>query len=440
MADHPAGPARCTGPAVEAGTACPAPDLAALDLDLVDRIDGPIGLAVSGGSDSVALALLLTEARPTRDFTLLTVDHGLRAEAAAECAAVAALAARLGRPCIILRVTGTPRGSVQAWAREARYGLFAEAAAAHGLAAVATGHTMDDQAETLLMRLARGSGLRGLGAMRPDTRHHGVRIVRPLLSLRREALRQMLHARGVTWTDDPSNADPAYERIAMRRLAAPLATAGLTPESLAAAAAHLARASAFVDGEAEALLQRCVRTARTGGLAVDRALWCAAHEEVRLRALAHAVAVTGGSAAPPAFATLAEADRVIAAGGTTTLGRVVVRSNARAAQIWRERRGIVPVTLAPGATAEFDGRYRVTAAQDGAPVRVAAAGPAARRWVCPADIPAAAETMPALFDASGLAAYPLIGVRRRDWPQLSVVVEPLREAARFGPLRYITGQ
>ncbi|WP_162408839.1 tRNA lysidine(34) synthetase TilS [Acuticoccus sediminis] len=405
-----------------------------LDLALIDSVDGAIGLAVSGGGDSVALAVLLAEARPYRTFTVLTVDHGLRPEAAEECRFVADIAARLGFPCLALEANGPPVGSLQTWAREARYTAIAEAANAHGLAAIATGHTLDDQAETLLLRLARGSGLRGLAAMRPDAAHHGIRILRPLLAARREELRDALRQRGIPWRDDPSNENTAYDRIAMRELAPALAGVGLTAERLAATAAHLARASDLVDGLVADLLSAAMRRTPVGAVVLSVAPWAGVHEEVRLRALAEAVRIAGGLDFPPRFETLAAAATALLRGQATTLGRCRAVSRGGSIVLWRERRGIEAVTVAPGESAVFDGRYRVTVPAGMRPVRVAAAGSTGREWAARlwrhspqrAVLMEAAMTTPAIHLCDQVVALPTMAVRRRDWPANGANVRPER--------------
>lgn len=187
----------------------------------------PVGLAVSGGSDSLALLVLAAgwAARQKAGLIAFTVDHGLRPEAAAEAASVATVAARFGIPHRTIPLTGlAPR---QASLRRARHAVLAAALKEAGGQLMLTGHTADDQAETFLLRARQGSGWYGLAGMRrlslspvwPEGA--GVWLARPLLSLRRQALRGELAGQGLGWADDPSNADTAYERVRMRaRLAA----------------------------------------------------------------------------------------------------------------------------------------------------------------------------------------------------------------------------
>jgi tRNA(Ile)-lysidine synthase len=223
------------------------PDAAALTAHALGRPvrpDEPLAIAVSGGPDSLALLTLAAAAFPGR-ITVLTVDHGLRAAAAAEAAGVAAQCAARGLPHVILRRDGPPiRANVQAAARAARYALMADWCRAHGHGLLLTAHHADDQAETLLMRLNRASGGDGLAGIRARRDLAGVLLVRPLLALRRAELAAITAAAGWQAVDDPANHDPRHDRTAVRALLA--ATPALDAAALAAAAAHLA-------AEAEAL-------------------------------------------------------------------------------------------------------------------------------------------------------------------------------------------
>ncbi|MDZ7710725.1 MAG: tRNA lysidine(34) synthetase TilS [Roseovarius sp.] len=174
-----------------------------------------LGVAVSGGSDSVALLHLLNDWRGAGgpDLRVATVDHGLRPEAADEAAQVSRLCGALGLAHDTLHWAGqATRGNLPDQARRARYRLLAGWARRHGIADVAIGHTENDLAETFLMRLARGAGVDGLAAMRGHWQADGITFHRPMLALGREHLRDMLRARGQGWADDPTNTDPAYLR------------------------------------------------------------------------------------------------------------------------------------------------------------------------------------------------------------------------------------
>ncbi|WP_327462687.1 tRNA lysidine(34) synthetase TilS [Sphingomonas sp.] len=199
-------------------------------------------LAVSGGPDSLALLLLV----PAESYVrAATVDHGLRPESRAEAEHVAAICAARGIAHDILTLS-LPPGTGQAQAREARYAALGEWCRAHGLTHLATGHHADDQAETLLMRLARGAGLAGLAGIRAERAlGGGVTLVRPLLGYRKAELEAIVAAAGLTPVRDPSNTDPRYDRTAARALLA--ATPWLDPARLARSAAHLAEAEAALE-------------------------------------------------------------------------------------------------------------------------------------------------------------------------------------------------
>ena len=199
-----------------------------------------LAVAVSGGADSLALLLLANTAFPGRVHAA-TVDHGLRPESAAEAAFVARTCAALGVPHSILEDAGAPiaGGNVQAKARALRYRLLADWASPFGL--LATAHHLDDQAETLLMRLARGAGLAGLAGIRPRRALGPVTLLRPLLNWRRTELEGIVTEAGLDPIDDPSNRSDAYDRTRARAL---LAERGddLPAPRLAAASAHLREA------------------------------------------------------------------------------------------------------------------------------------------------------------------------------------------------------
>lgn len=214
-----------------------AADLAALWPE-EEREGRPLGLAVSGGPDSLALLLLAAEALPGQ-IAVASIDHGLRPEAAGEVALVGRIAGERGIPFAALKVSLAP-GNLQAEARAARYAALSRWADEVGLGAIATAHHADDQAETLLMRLNRGSGLAGLAGVRPRGRIEGSEtlLLRPLLGWRKAELAAVITEAGITPAEDPSNTNPAFDRA---RLRAALAQADwLDPVQIAASSAHLA--------------------------------------------------------------------------------------------------------------------------------------------------------------------------------------------------------
>lgn len=218
------------------------------DLDALIPTNETVGLAVSGGPDSLALLLLAAAARPG-GVEAATVDHGLRSESRDEALEVAKICNSLNVPHAILTASwnDVPGSAIQERARRKRYRLLSYWAEERRLGGLVTAHHADDQAETFLMRLARGSGVRGLAAMRSRSITTGshVRLVRPLLGWRRTELEQICAAVGATPASDPSNEDEQFERVRMRRA---LARADwLDPAAIARSAAHLADADTALE-------------------------------------------------------------------------------------------------------------------------------------------------------------------------------------------------
>ncbi|OYU40607.1 MAG: tRNA lysidine(34) synthetase TilS [Pseudorhodobacter sp. PARRP1] len=204
-----------------------------------------IGVAVSGGSDSVALLHLLAIAAPHLRLSLCaaTVDHDLRQGSAQEAAEVARMCHGLGIPHeTLLWQHGAVVGNLQDQARRARYGLLADWAQRRGIGQVLLAHTADDQAETFLMGLAREAGLDGLTGMRPSWMQAGVRFSRPLLAKTRADLRHFLTKRGLRWIDDPSNDNDRFARVKARKVLQALRPLGVSVENLAATVGNLAAA------------------------------------------------------------------------------------------------------------------------------------------------------------------------------------------------------
>jgi tRNA(Ile)-lysidine synthase len=223
--------------------------------DLFDSLSSATAIlaAVSGGPDSMALMHLLARwAGPGRPPVLVaTVDHGLRPEAAEEAAWVGREAARLGLSHETLVWTGPKPGTgLQAAARKARYALLADHARRQGASHLVTAHTLDDQAETVLMRMAHGSGLAGLSGMRPERDLAGIRHARPLLDFPKASLLALSAAHGWEHRTDPSNANARYERVRWRALMPALAREGLSAERLSVLAARAARAEAALAAKA----------------------------------------------------------------------------------------------------------------------------------------------------------------------------------------------
>jgi tRNA(Ile)-lysidine synthase len=216
----------------------------AADLTRVAGEGGTLALAVSGGPDSMALLILAAAARPGRVMAA-TVDHRLRPESADEASMVARECAAIGVSHATLVPDSPIAGaSLQARARDVRYQLLAAWARAQGADALATAHHADDQAETFLMRAARGAGLSGLAGIRARVEIEGVPVVRPLLDWRRAELRAIVRRAGAPFADDPANHDLRHDRTRFRQLLEQHEWLGVP--QLAAAAAQLAEIDADV--------------------------------------------------------------------------------------------------------------------------------------------------------------------------------------------------
>jgi tRNA(Ile)-lysidine synthase len=321
---------------------------------------------VSGGGDSLALMLAAAAWAAPRGVPLsvATVDHGLRPASAAEAAAVGARAAAAGLPHAVLRWAAPARGNLMAAAREGRRRLLAGWARDRGLSVVALGHTRDDQAETVLMALARGGSVAALAAMPEAARRDGVLWLRPLLGAGRAELRRWLADRGEGWADDPTNDDDRFERTRARRVLAALGPTGIDPARLAEVAAAAARADAALTAATDALAAASLREGPLGEARIDPAPLRAAPDEIALRLLARALAAArGGPVAPRAAALsrLLEAMRTLPAGRRTLAG-CVVGWRRGAAFAARE-----PAALPRGAAGGvWDGRFAVLAAGPGA--------------------------------------------------------------------------
>jgi tRNA(Ile)-lysidine synthase len=386
-------------------------------------------LAVSGGADSVALMHLASRwargvAQPPK-LIVATVDHALRQASRAEAEWVAGEALAMGLDHAILTWAGSkPTTGIQDAARAARYGLLADFARNASVAepvAVVTAHNEDDQAETLLMRLARGSGLDGLTAMSEQrVLEEGVALVRPLLAVSGARLRATLTDLQRTWIDDPSNDAERFERVRLRKGQKLLADLGLANDKIALSARRLVRARKALDAGTCALAQSAGADLHAGAFAsFNHAVWLAAPEELRLRLLARLVASYGGHAQPVRLAQLeALADRLAHPGfeGATLAGAAVAR-HASDVRVLREagRAALPTLALQAGTSAVWDGRFRVRAASDaGADIDVRALGSPAfarlrQQLDMPRNLPArAAATLPAFWRGEELIIVPTL--------------------------------
>lgn len=392
-------------------------DLAALFRPL--EMSRGLVVAVSGGSDSTALLHLIARWRSNGHAGLpilvATVDHGLRSGAADEARAVADMAATLGLPHRTLIWQGDkPTSNLQGAARVARYRLLSRAARAFGADTIVTAHTEDDQAETFLLALQRGSGVYGLGGMRPMRRMADLTVARPLLSVSRARLRAMLIVEGIRWFEDPSNDNARFARVRLRQNRAALDALGLSISGLAATATRMARAADALDGAVDALVARSSEVFLGGIIRVDPVALLDAPDEIRLRTFARLLTSLSGASYVPRFERLerlSEAIETRVRSGETlqrTLSGVTVRLDRGGLLLFREagREGFPAAVIHPGETIEWDSRIRVSLSQAAQFVHVRAIGPGARAAVATDPrakaVPASAlATLPGLFNAAG---------------------------------------
>lgn len=400
--------------------------------DLAGR--GPLALAVSGGADSVAMLRLVAEwcarhARPAP--AAVTVDHGLRQEAADEARRVAAWARDLGIAHATLTLSGASIASnVQAQAREARYRLIGNWMRQSGHTVLLTGHTLDDQAETFFIRLARGSGLEGLTGMSrlgafPLPGFDELEIARPLLGVSHEALVTALRARGQPWIEDPSNANERFKRARLRALRPALDELGLTAARIADTMDHLRRANDIIRAEVQALAACAVAYEPWGYALLSHDPLAAAPAEVALRVLSRVLQDAGGGTYPPEFAQTSEVlDWIVRADGPRgrTVGgcRLQRRDSgdilaAREEEVLLSVAPAVPITA--GETILWDRRFQVALPEDAGagPFEVRALGLEGLKQVegkatmPPIEPNRIGRTLPAIWKGDQLQSAPLLG-------------------------------
>ena len=365
-------------------------ELTNLFVPLAADLARPCALAVSGGSDSTALMVLLADwlhqqGSGQGQHTVVTIDHGLRPQSAGEAREVAAQAAALGFRHVTLDWKGPkPATGIQAAARLARYRLIGDFMRVNAIGLLLTAHTQDDVAETMLMRLARGSGLDGLAAMAPRLRFTDLgfaglpaerdpEVARPLLDVPKSRLRATLQARQISWIEDPSNQSPAFERARLRAARSQLDALGLTSSMLALSAGRLLRARRALERSVDQLCRPdagFIGVDPCGCFAVELTRLRAADAEIALRVLGRLVAAAGGNDEPVPLGKLeaiAEALRSGDAGiGTWTLARALVAAKDGTLTVEREpgREPLPRLHLAPGEEARWDGRFRVWVGRD----------------------------------------------------------------------------
>ncbi len=315
-------------------------DAQALFAPLIDY--GRLALAVSGGPDSLALLLLAhrfaTQTAGHGRFIVYSVDHGLRVEAADEVAFVLRIARDLGFFARGLRWEGEkPASGIQEAARAARYRLLAEAMAADRAAVLITAHHLGDQAETVLMRLAHGSGIEGLRGMDALSDLGSLRIARPLLGTDPADLRAVVEDAGLTPVADPSNLDPGYERVRWRQVMPQLAALGLDARRIATFAGRMREAEAALAAMAAEAMSEVGFAPGDARATLSRDFLAGLPRAVAVRVLARVLDRVGGDRKPHALGAVERlADRLSAGRIATTLHGCIVRGGTRTIRISRE--------------------------------------------------------------------------------------------------------
>ncbi|MCB5408476.1 tRNA lysidine(34) synthetase TilS [Pseudogemmobacter faecipullorum] len=319
----------------------------------------PLGLAVSGGSDSMAMLHLAARAAAAtgQRFEIATVDHRLRPEAGDEARFVHEQCQRLGLPHQTLIWEDHPgTGNLMQEGSRARYRLLGQWACQRGISRIALAHTADDQAECFLMGLTRAAGLDGLSGMRPGWQEAGVTFLRPLLHESRAALRAFLRREGQDWCEDPSNSNPRYLRARMRSLRAALEPAGIGLTQLRETIAHLARAQALLRHETGATFAR-IGTEEAGALRLERAGFAALHPEMQRRLISAAIRWLSAARHAPRAPMLAHLLERLSKEQPATLGGCRFLFTQSALLICREPRSLGPAVAAPGL---WDQRWQIT--------------------------------------------------------------------------------
>ncbi len=396
------------------------------------RLLGPdfpprLGLAVSGGGDSMAmLALAVPWARHMGiALRVATVDHGLRDDSAAEAEMVAAECAVLGLEHAILRWQGWDgRGNTQMAARDARRALIQDWRG--DIQHVLFAHTQDDQAETVLMRLARGSGVEGLSGMSAQSQTaDGWHVLRPLLSTTRAELRHFVEVLKVPFVDDPSNADPRFDRIKARNALSHLDALGLTADRLAATAAAMQLSRDALNNRMQMMSDASVRMG-FGHLQIDRDVFATIEPDTQRRLMAHALQWTAHAAYRPRLSSLTRVLDDVQGGASATLHGCQIIVGKTRLHVVRELRKVRDQTAAPDQA--WDTVWRLKHPTEASSSHIAALGPNGLAQVArPGGVPAAAlYSLPALWQdgqvvaAAGLkiatAGPEFAFIRCPNWP------------------------
>ena len=403
-----------------------------------------IAVAVSGGADSLALSVLASHwARKQGGHAVgLTVDHRLRPAAAEEAAQTGRWLTAYGISHHILTwEDAKPQSGLQAAARTARYALLQDWCARRGVLHLLLAHHRDDQAETLLQRLGRGSGVDGLSAMSAISHQSKLRLLRPLLPLPSARLKATLRDLKQDWIEDPSNLNETFGRVRLRKLMPSLEAEGLTAERLAITAHRMGRARQALEQATADLLARAIALHPDGTATLTLSAWRAAPDDIALRGLERVCRCIGGGDYPARMDRLERLQDELQRGLTTrrSFGGCLLIPWRKNILVCREPARIpTPMPVTAPTTLRWDHRFILRLSGQGTAL-LDALGP--EKWCLllqlggfPTDRPAPARHgLPALFDPSGLIAVPHLGFHRPQTGRLKV------ESITFSPITPLFG-
>ncbi|WP_375280292.1 tRNA lysidine(34) synthetase TilS [Pseudooctadecabacter sp.] len=379
----------------------------------VGGVPDTLGVAVSGGGDSMALLLATKHWADLAGTSVqaVTVDHGLRPEAADEAQMVAAYCAGQNIPHTILKWDGAAaRGNVAAAGRQARYLMMADWAKARGIDAILLGHTVDDVAETFVMRLARKSGVDGLALMDTQFERHDIRWARPFWQQNRADLRGFLRRHDVPWVEDPTNEDDSYERPRVRKALATLADLGIDHDTLKAVAINMAGARGALEHYTAEAARTVVRH-DAGDVIIDMMPRPPIPPEVQRRLLVGALMYLGGGVHPPRADAMLDLDVGLMQAGKHTLAGCVIVQKDHQLRVCRELQAVKDHAVPVGDI--WDRRWQILgAAADGLTVR--ALGEAISQvpdWRDTGLPRASLMVSPAVFRGDWLVAAPIAGLQ-----------------------------
>jgi len=326
-----------------------------------------VAVAVSGGPDSMALAFCVQ--RWSSSTFAFIVDHGLRAESAAEARQVKDRLEKMGVQTEILHWHHDPvKGRLHEQAREARYSLLLEACRRHGIGSLFVAHHREDQAETILMRVAKGSGIEGMAGMASHVVRQGINILRPFLSLPKERLVATCVAAEIAFVTDPSNSSEKFARGRLRKIMPLLTAEGLSVENLLLLGARAKEASEAIDFYTKAFLERGAKIEIGGNLSVARASLCALPRFVALRALTLCLRFIHEGGYPPEPASLSTLlDNIADKTAETTrtfYGCIVSWGNEKLSILREPSAATQTLSLSGGQTLLWDKRWLVSAQRD----------------------------------------------------------------------------